>query len=399
MIDLLIDWLTGFFFDFFKFFGETDALILAQDRQRVFNEFLKLEEGFNSDKLVFLDKGIKNSPFKTQVESYPERLTQKPTLAIVGAPSYPNVGKLPFIDEQGLEFLHRDIKQACICLGGANGGPFTARWLGKNALDKEEFWSTTKIIPILNVASSIDGDISACSVRGDGKNFSFLDVVEDIITYEEKTASSNALSAMLKRFQTYAGLEAWLKKITGNDYSTFRGLYGEPPAIAAPELVEQDRVVLAAAPETEKGENLITAYDLTRVLSMVGWHYHLSASAQLPKMKSNNLKPIVRALGKDTARYADVALEKLGIRDSISNLIILSKLGFGNTKFRKRTELTYTCFVQFSYRGRLKSIAMTLRGARAVGVGDFDREAAEIDARMAAEVTEILRRLVTGELK
>jgi hypothetical protein len=47
----------------------------------------------------------------------------------------------------------------------------------------------------------------------------------------------------------------------------------------------------------------------------------------------------------------------------------------------------------------LKSIAMTLRGARAVGVGDFDREAAEIDARMAAEVTEILRRLVTGELK
>ena len=39
---------------------------------------------------------------------------------------------------------------------------------------------------------------------------------------------------------------------------------------------------------------------------------------------------------------------------------------------------------------------MTLRGARALG--DFDREAVEIDARMAAEVTEIIRLLVTDEL-
>jgi hypothetical protein len=162
-------------------------------------------------------------------------------------------------------------------------------------------------------------------------------------------------------------------------------------------LVEQDRVLLAAAPETEKGDNSVTTYDLTRIISMVGWHYHLPQSAQLPGMKWNNLKSLVPALGKDTARYIDVALEKLGIRDSISNLIILSKLGFGYTKLRKRTEITYTCFVQFRYKGRLKSVAMALRGAKALG--DLNREAVEIDARMAAEVTEILRRLVTGELK
>ena len=93
----------------------------------------------------------------------------------------------------------------------------------------------------------------------------------------------------MKRFQTYAGLETWLKGITGNENATFRGLYGEAPLIAAPELVE------------------------------------------------------------------------------------------------------------FRYKGRLKSVAMALRGAKALG--DLNREAVEIDARMAAEVTEILRRLVMGELK
>jgi hypothetical protein len=81
MIDLLIEWLTGVFYDSFKFFGETEALGIAIDRQRVFSEFLKWEEGFNADKLAILDKGIKNSPFIIQVESYTERLTQKPGLA------------------------------------------------------------------------------------------------------------------------------------------------------------------------------------------------------------------------------------------------------------------------------------------------------------------------------
>ena len=248
MIDLLIEWLTGFFYDFFKFFGEANALEIAKDGQRVFKEFLKLEEGFNGDKLAILDKGIKNSPFRMQVESYPERLTQKPAVAIAGAPSYPDVGKLPLMDEQALEFLHPDIKHACVCIGGTNEGPFKARWLGRNALDREECWSATKIIPILNIVCSIDADISTCTVRGDGKSFGFLDVVEDIITYEEKIASSNALSAMLKRFQTYTALEAWLRGITGNEYAIFRGLYGEAPAIAAPELIEQDRVLLTAEP-------------------------------------------------------------------------------------------------------------------------------------------------------
>lgn len=379
-----------------NFWSEAAFLNLARDVNLIYNQFLQLEEGFNGTKLAFLDKGIKNSPYQSEVEKYPERLTRSPKLEVVAAQSYPNIGERPEIDEQGLEFLHPDIKQACICLGGTKGGPFTAQWLGRNALDRGEFWSTTKIIPILNVVCALNAEIQACEVRGDDKQYSLIDLIEDVITYDEKVGSSNAIVAMLKRFQTYAGLEEWLKRITGTPHTIFRGIYGEEPFICDPQIVGEDRVLLEAAPETDKGENQMTAYDLTRIISMVGWHQHLSDSAKLPGLSSENWQPVTVALGKDPARFIDVAIEKLGLKNSISELAILSKLGFGHTSWRQRTELTYTCFLQFLYKGKCQSIAMTLRAARSLG--DFDREAVEVDARMATEVTEILRRLVTGEL-
>ncbi|MGK7921611.1 MAG: hypothetical protein AB4080_16565 [Trichodesmium sp.] len=389
--------------DFFGNFGQKEAftLLLAIDREKVYNDFLKAEAGFNGYKLAVLDKGVKNSPYQNQVENYPEHLTMLPSLAIPGAKGFPSVGELPEIDEQALNFIHPDIKEACICLAGTAGGPFKSRWLGRNSLDKSQYWSSTKIIPILNVICSLNSDINTCQVRGDGKNLEFNQVVEDIVTYAEKVGSSNALSAMLKCFQTYVGLESWMKEITGNNHTEFQGLYGEEPFIMSPEIVQDNQVLLSAASESKKredqtGENTVTAYDLTRIMSMVGWYYHLPEPAKLPGMSWENLQPSIRNFGKDSARYVDVALEKLGIQNSIKSPVILSKMGFGYSGSRKRTELTYTCFTQFEYQEKVRSIAMTLRGARALG--DFDREAVEIDARIAAEVTEILRLLVTDEL-
>ncbi len=389
--------------DFFGNFGQKEAftLLLAMDREKVYNDFLKAEAGFNGYKLAILDKGIKNSPYQNQVENYPEHLTMLPSLAIPGAKAFPSVGELPEIDEQALNFIHPDIKEACISVAGTAGGPFKSRWLGRNSLDKCQYWSSTKIIPVLNVICSLNSDINTCQVRGDGKNLEFNQVVEDIVTYAEKVGSSNALSAMLKCFQTYVGLESWMKEITGNNHTEFQGLYGEEPFIMSPEIVQDNQVLLSAASESKKredqtGENTVTAYDLTRIMSMVGWYYHLPEPAKLPGMSWKNLQPFIRNAGKDSARYVDVALEKLGIQSSIKSPVILSKLGFGYSSSRQRTELTYTCFTQFEYQGKVKSIAMTLRGARALG--DFDREAVEIDARMATEVTEILRRLVVDEL-
>jgi hypothetical protein len=80
-------------------------------------------------------------------------------------------------------------------------------------------------------------------------------------------------------------------------------------------------------------------------------------------------------------------------------------MGFGYSDQRKRTELTYTACVQFIDRlakshdlpvPKLRSVNMTLRAA--IDLQDPVREALEIDARMAATVTEILRRIVTEEL-
>ena len=412
MNELTLYTITELITNFANFLSETVSLTIAQDRHLVYNQFLDSEAGFNSDRLAFLDKGIKNSPDRSQVENYPDYLTERPKLAIGGVPAYPQIGEFPAIDEQALEFLHPDIKQACICIGGTEfdvsgeryshyprdiAGPFKARWLGREALSRGEFWSTTKIIPLLNVICSLKTDINGCEIRGDGKSFGITELMEDVFTYAEKIGSSNSIGAMFKRFQTFVDLEAWLKGITGTPHSIFRGMYGEDPFIANPEVIESDEVLLTAAPETEKGENSVTAYDLTRIISMVGWHYHLPPTAQLPGSSWDNLKPFILALGKDTGRYLDAAIEKLGIQNSISKPVILSKIGFGYTGWRQRTELTYTCFTQFHYQDKLRSVAMTLRCAKALG--DRDREAVEVDARMAAEVTEILRRLVTGELQ
>jgi hypothetical protein len=88
----------------------------------------------------------------------------------------------------------------------------------------------------------------------------------------------------------------------------------------------------------------------------------------------------------------------------LRSVVILSKLGFGRSGSRNRTELVYSALLQFvdkrAWAGGkpavLTSVAMTLLAAK--GVGDADREARELDARMAAEVTEILRRLLSHEL-
>lgn len=395
----MTDWFTEMATEVLNNFGSELSLNLARDREQIFQDFLRLEKGFNGDKLAFLDRGIKNSCYQEQVPLYPERLTQTPEFGIPGTPNYPPVGEMPEIDEQGLDFLHPDIKHACICLAGAtSGGPFQSRWLGRNALDKEQFWSTTKIIPILDVLCQLEEPVQACQVCEGETCFNLVELIEDVVSYGEKVGSSNAISAMFKRFKTYNSLEHWVSELTGNTHLEFRGLYGEEPLLEEPQVIKNGQVLLSPAPVVTKGENLMTAYDLTRFMSMIGYDHHLPTAAKFPHLKTENLNPLVIALGLDSARYVDLALERLGIDQLIQAPVILSKLGFGYSSSRRRTELTYSCFTQFEFRSQRFSIALSLRGAKALGSGKFHQEAVEIDARMAAEVTEILRRLVMGEL-
>jgi hypothetical protein len=110
-------------------------------------------------------------------------------------------------------------------------------------------------------------------------------------------------------------------------------------------------------------------------------------------------------MGQDTARYVDVAIVSLGLSYFIDNPVVISKMGFGYSDQRKQTELTYTACIQFVDRlatshdmslPKLRSVNMTLRAV--LNLQDPVREALEIDARMAATVAEILRRIVTEEL-
>ncbi|MGD1900203.1 MAG: hypothetical protein ACFB16_25075 [Phormidesmis sp.] len=90
----------------------------------------------------------------------------------------------------------------------------------------------------------------------------------------------------------------------------------------------------------------------------------------------------------------------------VKSPVILSKSGFGRSDQRDRTELTYCALVQFSLpRSRATdptashqhySFGLTLIAAQRTG--DGNQEARFVDALMAAEVTEIIRRLVIGKL-
>jgi S-layer homology domain len=407
----------------------TFILNQAQNRQQIFNEYLQQESGFNANKLAFLDQGIQNSPYKAELPQYPDRLREVPdgievvslgeTLKLTGTGQtitfspYPLRGKQPQIDAKALDFLHSDIKAACICVGSIVGGKLRSHWLGKNALQNMELWSATKIIPLLNVVSRVNNqfpavDADQCLVRpsGSANGYKFFDLAVDLVSYGHAIASSNALAAMFKQFDTPSNLEAWVQKTTGNTTLSFQGRYGEPPFLQTPELWDsksQKRVLTSPnIPALES--NTLSTYDLTRFVSMLGWHFHIPLEARLLGGQWDSLECIVRAMGHDTARYLDVAIDRLGLASMVRSTVVISKLGFGRSSIRDRTELAYTALLQFvDKRPRtenqpavLRTVAMTLIGAK--DLNDPNQEAIELDARMAAEVTEILRRLMTQEL-
>ncbi|MDJ1174188.1 hypothetical protein [Roseofilum capinflatum] len=384
----------------------SDSEWLSDRRDQWYAQFWEQEAGYHSERLAVLDRGIDRSPYADQIPEYGDRLKQAPQLSAMGGQDYPLVGELPsIIDEQALDFLHPDIKNACICVGGWHDGQFQGRWLGRNALEKVQFWSSTKIFPLLNTLTQLTGALEGLEIGDRHAYYPFEGILEDLVTYQEKYCSSNAIAATLKCFQTYLGLEQWVKDLTGHRDLNFQGLYGEAPFTPTPQIVDLHNVRLSAVNElksrrTQPGENLIPAYVLTRILSLVGWHHHLPEAAQIPGLESGKLQLLTSCLGKDTARFVDLAIHTLGI--DIQNPIILSKMGFGYSSSRRRTEMTYTGFVQFEHQNQLNALTLTLRGARALNNPDQtereNQEAIEIDARMTTEITEIIRRFILNRL-
>ena len=393
----------------------------ARDRDALFQHFFEHTKGASAAKLPFLYRGIQQSPYRRQIVAFPDRLKERPDgqdVVVSSLPQqwamrpYPAVGERPVIYESGLSFLHSDIKQACVCVGQWRDGQMTAQWLGRNAMKPIELWSTTKLVPILNVVTQSNRkfpgiDIDECQIRQKG-NVSGFDVhalAEDIMSYDQTIGTSNAIAAMMKLFETPLGLENWLKSITGHQALEFRGRYGEPPFLNQPELWHPStgKVILKSNPIPQWKSNTIAVYDLTRLISMVGWHLHLPANAKLPGVQWNSLESVVRAMGSDAARYAEVAIDQLGLESVVRSPVIISKLGYGRTSIRDRAEFAYTALVQFvdkrpnasGHPSVMHSMAFTLLSSK--DYGNFDKEAVELDARMATEVTDLIRRLIQSD--
>lgn len=363
--------------------------------EALYQRFLKqsIAEGSNADHLSFLDRGIDSSWLKEHIPAYPSRLhTLKP--AAGAGDAYPATGVLPRV-EKGLDFLDPSINEACVVVGGWQDGQLRSRWVGRNALEPAQMWSATKTFPMTRVAVKASGaKLENCTLTG---GLPLTRAFDAIVSYRDGGSASNRHARTLKHFDTPAGLESWLHRSTGNPTSTFRGGYGEPASIARPTLKEGDKTVLTASGFEHKGENLVSAYDLCRMLSNTAWHPHLRPESRLPGLQQAGADTLARALGTDSARFVDVSLEALGLQDRIENPVVLSKLGFGLSDSRKRWESVYSAFVSFTDKqtGETHQLAMALRGHHEPS---GPRPAVELDARMAASVAQIIQQVVDGKL-
>ena len=382
--------------------GPNDGL----DPVALYDRFFKGEAKATTDNLAYQDRGIDLSPYKDQIKSFPERLASTLPAAGSGDPEYPAIGQVPAIDNARLSFLCPDITNACVTVGSWENGSLHARWFGREATAPAQMWSSSKLIPMTRVAEMVNENspttlLEDCTVTDPSthKRISVPQAFADIVSYRQGDYLSNALSRMLKQFDTPTGIEGWLHSTTGNKSSTFRGGYGEAPWIEHPTLVDtkQHNTVLKASGVDHSGDNLVSSYDLCRYISLIGWHDQLKPEARLPGLGQGGVDTLVRGLGTDSARFGDVALEALGMQDQIKDPVFISKLGFGLSDTRHQFEQVYTAFIEFkdAKTDKPTEIAISLRGAKKP---TSKLAAQRLDAEMATQVTLILGKVLKGEL-
>jgi hypothetical protein len=391
----------------------------AENTSVILNKLKKIQNSSpivnpNTPSSAFVARTINKSPFQRLINNYPAHLEQKPdgtaiisygdsftllTGVKVNFSDYPDRGDKPIIDNTGLNFLSTfNISNASVCVGSFTdiNSPIKAHWLGKDALDPEQLLSATKFIGVLNAVcqineKSINTDADDCVIET--PRYRLNDLVKDMVNYKYEYGSSNSIGLMFKRFTERPQLEKWIVAQTGNSGIEFRGGYSEDPLIANPKIKDTTTNTVVLPDDDigigQKGDNLVSTYDLVRLISMLGWHLHLPQTAKLPAAQWKSLESVVRAMANDTARYVDVALETLGVVNVISEPVIISKVGWGNSS------MTYAALVKFVDQrvtpSKLRTFALALRCPTPAS---FD----ERDTNLAAAVTEIVRRIITEEL-
>lgn len=369
--------------------------------------------GANADKLAFLDMGAEQSPFKDFLYCAQELLRATTSNDVQSASpekltfsEYPSIGCLPKITPVSPSILGSGITEACLCIGKISQGRLAVSWLGKDALDLVECWSASKIIPILNIYSQLADRIPVnpddLMLKNIGTPITQLQLASaciDICSYRRGVSMSNALAATFNSFERQR--VEWIKSRTGNTAEiSFGGRYKDDQTILLPEIrdIANNRQLMHSQLEASGG-NSISVYDLTRFISLVGWHELLSETQRLPAITERGCGMAMMAFSTDTARYIETALTTLGLTNSVDSLVILSKLGFGESERRGVTEIVYTAFVQFIDRHQpsvpaLRSFALTLRSSKP---GSGSQACIQVDTAIAVAVTEIIRRIITDD--
>jgi hypothetical protein len=374
------------------------------------------------EKLPWLDRGLAASPFRREPPRAAERLASRvPAADLTPYPDpagtfrpYPPLGVVPPIlsgqeGRGGLEFLSDAVAQACLCVGSfAADQGLRVRWYGREALSANvQFWSATKYVAALHLVSQANRRSPGTPIRatrlqaGDGSaGQPFPQLFTALVSYGQGVSASNAIGLMLKQLGTSGepDCQTWLRALTGNAALTLLGGYGAPPLFAGAQLVGPEGVLVGhrVPPRTR---NLVSAYDLVRSLTMLGWHHQLGPASRLPGAQGPSLATLMEGLGHDTARYLDAALEQLGLVEAVAEPVILSKLGYGaETGDPGIDALTYVAFASFrdtrTRPARQRCFGLALRIPTEASL----EAALRHDARMATEVTEVVRRVFAEEL-
>ncbi|MFN3360651.1 MAG: hypothetical protein ACK421_04375 [Pseudanabaenaceae cyanobacterium] len=323
------------------------------------------------DKLAFLDRGYLSSPWCDQIHLFRERLQQVNVKHL-------RQGQIPPIDVHFLSFLPAAITEACVCVVDGQGEQY---WYGRRATVPVQLWSATKFLPIYYLLSQIESEASpwqwCIKDRDTDRLFSFLSLVELVFTYAEGDNVSNSLALLCKSFCCPEELTNWLHTLTGSQDDILQGGYGAPAFLSSPILQTKDGREISRGQYEHRGQNLVSVYSLTRALVELAW---IDTNRQ-----PDRYALLLAAMAKDTARYIDVAISYLSL--PLSEVVILSKMGFGRSTERNRSELVYTALLS----SRELNICLTCRAA--LNLHDPAQEARYLDACMATAVTETIANL------
>jgi hypothetical protein len=119
---------------------------------------------------------------------------------------------------------------------------------------------------------------------------------------------------------------------------------------------------------------------------MAAWHPRLGPKARLEGARWSSLHAVLEAMGRDSARYVEVGLEALGGTYPRRQVAVASKLGFGVRSKTGLHELTWVAAMHLDDGEGPILAVLALKGIHA--------DAVVLDARVAAEVAELLRRLL-----